>query len=149
RGAVIAGTVRLPDGRPAENMAVFVSGVQMVAGHLRLRLTGGRSTTDDRGRYRVYGLPAGDYVVQVRPSGFLAGVPAGTTDAPQTTASEVSWAQEVARLRAGRTTSTAAGPAHGRTMAYAPVVFPGSADPSRASIVSIAAGEERDGVDFP
>jgi hypothetical protein len=144
-GSVITGTLRLPSGRPAENMTVFVTGIERAAGGPRLRLTGGRVTTDDRGQFRVYGLPAGDYLVQAQASGFLTGAPTGTTDAPQTSAAEVSWAREVARTRAGRAASTAGGPPHGRTRTYASVYFPGTADPSRAAIVTVGAAEERSG----
>lgn len=148
RGSIITGTLRLPSGLPAGNMTVFVVGIEPTSAGPRLRLTGGRVTTDDRGQFRVYGLPAGEYLVQAQPSGFLAGTPTGTTDAPQTTEAEVSWAQEVTRIRAGFARTITAGPAHGRTMAYAPVFYPGTADPSRAAIVSVGAGEERRGVDF-
>jgi hypothetical protein len=82
RGSIITGTLRLPSGLPAENMTVFVTGIERTSAGPRLRLTGGRVATDDRGQFRVYGLPAGDYLVQAQPSGFLAGTPTGTTDAP-------------------------------------------------------------------
>ena len=152
RGSVIAGTLRLPSGQPALNMPVVVAEVETVNGTRRLRPTGGRTTSDDRGEYRVFGLPAGQYIVRAQPSGLLTGALTGASDAPQTTAAEVSWAQEQARRRPGDPTVAAAspapGPERGRTMNYAAVYFPGTTDPSAAAAVQIGAGEERRGVDF-
>jgi hypothetical protein len=148
RGSVIAGTLRLPSGQAAPNMTVFVTGIESTSAGPRLRLIGGRATTDDRGQFRVYGLPEGDYLVQAQPTGFLAGTPSGTTDAPQTTSAEVSWAREVARIRERRASAVPAGPPHGRAMAYATVFYPGTADPSLAEPVTLGKGEERRGVDY-
>lgn len=144
RGGVIAGTVLLPAGLPAEGMTVLVTGIDEVAGVRRSALRGGRSVTDDRGEYRVFGLGPGDYLVQVRPSGFIAGTPSGATDARQTSASEVRWAEAVARQVQGAALPDAR--AAGRTK-YARVFHPGTTDASEARVVSLASGEERLGID--
>ncbi|HJQ30735.1 MAG TPA: carboxypeptidase regulatory-like domain-containing protein [Pyrinomonadaceae bacterium] len=62
RGGVITGRVTNAEGRPLVREAVVVS----AAGPNRLENSTGRvyrGTTDDRGVYRVYGLPAGGYRV--------------------------------------------------------------------------------------
>jgi hypothetical protein len=149
RGGVIAGTLKLPSGEPALNMAVTAVEVETVGGVRRLRLTGARTTTDDRGQYRVFGLPPGEYLVQAQPSGLLSGALTNANDAPQTTPAEVSWAQQQARGQSapGATPATS-DPPRGRTMNYATVFFPGTADPSSAALVDVGAGDERRGVDF-
>jgi hypothetical protein len=63
KGGVITGKVTLPSGEPVISVAVRVTRVREgdpSAG--RLAFPGGRMT-DDRGIYRLYGLPAGIYVV--------------------------------------------------------------------------------------
>ena len=147
RGGVITGTARLPSGQPAQGMTVVATGVETVAGARRPILRGGRSLTNDRGEYRIYGLSPGDYVVQVQPSGFLAGTPSGNTDARQTSASEVSWAQAVGRRGVGA--ALPPDPAPGRTTQYARVFYPGTTDPSNVRLVTLDLGEERTGIDLP
>jgi hypothetical protein len=146
RGGVITGTLVLPTGLPADGMTVVATGVETVGGMQRPRLRGGRALTDDRGEYRVYGLPPGDYVVQAQPSGFLSGAVSGARDAPQTTASEVSWAR--AASQRGLQPNATPDPARGRTMQYAKVYYPGTTDPSSVRLVSLGLEEERGGVDF-
>jgi protocatechuate 3,4-dioxygenase beta subunit len=151
RGGVVTGSVRLPSGLPAQGMTVVVVGVDGPDGGRRLRLAGGRAVSDDRGQYRVFGLPPGDYLVQVQPSGFIAGAPTGATDAPVTTAAEVSWIEQTAG-NARRAVATSAGgpttePARGATMNYARVYFPGTPDVTGARVVTLGLGEVRDGID--
>jgi len=150
RGSVIAGTLRLPGGELAHNMPVTAIAVEMVNGAPRLRYAGGRTATDDRGEYRIFGLPAGEYVVIAQPSGLIMGTPTGPNDAPQTTPAEVSWVEEIARARTGaaRSGPALAAPARGHTMNYATVFYPGTADFALAVPVQVGPGEERQGVDF-
>jgi hypothetical protein len=151
RGGVVTGTVRLPTGLAAQGMTVIVAGVEGPAAARRLRLAGGRAVTDDRGQYRVFGLPPGDYLVQVQPSGFIAGAPTGATDAPVTTPAEISWIEQAtAGARRGLGTPAglpAAEPPRGATRQYARVYFPGTSDVGGARVVTLGLGEIRDGVD--
>lgn len=145
RGGVIAGTLKLPSGEPAAGMSVTVVAIEGNGGARHLGFAGGRASTDDRGQYRVYGLPPGAYLVQAEPAGLLSGALSGANDARQTTASEVRWA-------IGSSPSASAGgppaPDRGRTMNYAAVYFPGTPDPSAAELVVVTGGDERNGVDF-
>src|SRR5215475_14318822 len=67
RGSVIAGTITYDDGSPAPNIRVNLfrktdSGIQQVVSGLNVSaLTGNR--TDDRGRFRIAGLSAGEYIL--------------------------------------------------------------------------------------
>lgn len=143
RGAVITGTVRYPGGRPAQGMQVQVSQVKSVDGKRRTRLTTAlgmaMATTDDRGVYRQFGLPPGDYVVQLI---VVAGP--GVQAQRQTTSNEASWGDRMASSAAETWTSP---PPAGRIETLAPVYYPGTTDIDAAQVITIAAGEERDGID--
>ena len=96
--------------------------------------------TDDRGVYRIFGLAAGSYRV-VAASG-LDQLGSGTSQ-HATSAAEVQWAE--AQLAAGRMSGIALStpPPYGHAVAYSPVYFPGTADPSAAGVLELASGEER------
>jgi carboxypeptidase family protein len=65
KGGVITGKVSTPDGEPVVAIAVRAEMTRDANGR-RLNLWGGQeSPTDDRGIYRIYGLPAGTYIVIV------------------------------------------------------------------------------------
>jgi hypothetical protein len=71
RTSAIAGTVVDEYGEPLHDVAVDVLHVQSVAGRVRAMRARGRRT-DDRGRYRVFGMPPGNYVVRVEVNDALA-----------------------------------------------------------------------------
>jgi len=130
RGAVITGTITDPRGTPAAGVAVQAFDARTSA---PADTAPARATTDDRGVYRIYGLAPGDYVVSAVPRlGPVAGA-AVVTDA------EVQWAR----------TQNGPMPTPGRSASYAPVYFPGGTDVSTAVSVTLAAAEERAGVDLP
>ncbi len=64
REASIAGRVAEPDGIPAPDVQVFAA-VRRDTGHVLLAET--RTTTEWNGRYRITGLPPGEYLVVVLP----------------------------------------------------------------------------------
>ena len=74
RGAVITGTVFEPFGEPAVGVAVRVLRYEYADGGWRLAGTGRGfpTTTDDRGIFRVFGLPPGSYYVEASPFTFLS-----------------------------------------------------------------------------
>jgi len=126
RGAVITGTITDADGQPAQ-------GVQMTASARRTATAMGVPryaaavnpvATDDRGVYRIYGLPAGAYVVAATPQQRAGSVPVGEVR-----------------------TMSAAGPS-ARGVTPTPVFFPGATDVARASPVTVTTGEERTGIDM-
>lgn len=70
RGASVAGTVLYDDGSPASGLDVNAmtkdpSGKWEAGVATRYRSGFGRERTDDQGRYRITGLPPGEYVTQV------------------------------------------------------------------------------------
>jgi len=128
-GVVLTGIVRDEHGQP-------LPGVPVMAWLIRQSLGGARTldnaasgpdtvVTDDRGRYRTYGLPPGEYTVGTswyyRGQGFDVHLP----------------------LRPGAKTEGLP-PRYN----YAPVFAPGVSDPMSAATYTLAPGEVREGVDL-
>jgi hypothetical protein len=118
-GAVITGVVTDPAGNPEPRVFVTALGHQFVGAGGERRLSPEQTVeTDDRGVYRIFGLPAGDYVVRIQ------------------------------RTAVGPDPAARLSSSDGRDMVAAPVFFPSSTDSSAATRVTVAAGEERDGIDI-
>jgi uncharacterized protein (DUF2141 family) len=149
-GAVIAGTVRDPAGQPIAGARAYIMryGFSYQSGERELHqaAAGLGEPTDDRGQYRVYGLPPGEYVVVVMatPMG-----PRGGTAVHQTTAADVQWALRLMRPAVPTTVQPAATapPSAGPDVDYAPIFHPGTADQANATTITLTAGQERTGVD--
>lgn len=141
-GAVITGTITDSRGNPMSSVPVLAVEVRTAGAGT----TPARATTDDRGVYRIFGLAPGDYVVSVasRLSPRLAMEP----DLISVTDDEVQWARQQAASSTLGATPSAALPAPGRPVAYAPVYFPGTTDAASASKITVAIGEERSGISF-
>jgi hypothetical protein len=146
RGAVITGMIQ-DNGRPVEQTSVRATVVRIVNG---VRTSGGSSggfaTTDDRGMYRIWGLPPGDYVVGASPRFSTQGEIRPITDA------EMQWADRQLQPGSGQTAGTTPGglavPPPGQPVAPSPVYYPGTTDFTTAATVTVTAGQERSGVDF-
>ncbi len=123
RGSVITGQVLDEDAEPIARVAVTVLRYQYQNGERRL-VPAGSDQTDDRGVYRVYGLPPGDYDVSAvsrllnRPFARLLEAAGAEADAGE------------------------------GVLGYAPTFYPGVTAPSEATPVSLALGQEMRGVDF-
>jgi protocatechuate 3,4-dioxygenase beta subunit len=146
-GAVLTGTVRDEHGQPQP-------GVPVMAWLIRESLSGERTldfaasgpdtvVTDDRGRYRTYGLPPGEYTIGTtwyyHGQGFDVRVP---TEA-EFRAAFPAPGQPPDAARPGPP-GTADPPRYN----YAPVFAPGVSDPLAAATYALAAGEVREGVDL-
>lgn len=152
RGAAIAGLIRHAGGEPAVGVNVVATPLDPISAAHVLQVT-----TDDRGEYRIFGLPRGRYAIA-----------AGVTESASAVLTQLSEAEmdaTIARLQrrtsglsgstgsaAGRTAS-ASGPASEpsrrlATYGYAPIFYPGTPEPDRAQIVELSEGEERAGVDI-
>jgi hypothetical protein len=142
-GAVITGAVHEPDGQPARGATIglFVYGWSANTGERSLVPWGaGRdATVDDRGIYRIYGLPPGDYVLAAS-SGTRA------TDIHPTTDADLQRAFELLKQAASNAPSVTPSPPPD-TVGYAPVYYPGSVVAADATVISLKAGEERAGID--
>lgn len=123
RGAAISGIVLSRSGEP-------MPGVTMTASGARGRI-GTDVTTDDEGRFRLFGLPPGEYAVLATLRSGPAAALMELTPQPE--------AQVQAALRG------APMPAAG-TVGYASVYAPGVVSRAQAMTIKLAAEEERDGV---
>jgi hypothetical protein len=169
RGSVITGTVRDERGSPVPNVSVTAMryAVSPATGERSLQSvnvgsTGvvvpgyavdafpGTSTTDDRGVYRIYGLPAGEYVISagVRPPGASI---LTSTDVQQVTAADVQRAERLLRQSGGRAGGEVRGDTSERgtpsRVDYAPVYHPAAVAAADASTITVGIAEERPGVD--
>ena len=158
KGAVITGRVHLPNNEPAAGMSVQVLRYDNSGplGERRLGPAGIPAvTTDDRGEYRIFGLGAGTYYVRAQPRSLT--VP-GTDDGLHIpTEAEIRSA-----LAEVKTEATSARPgipprprlapadtnAPRRGVTLAPIYFPGTPVPSRATAITLKPAEIRGGVDL-
>ena len=152
RGGVLTGTVTGQDGDPQPFAQIRALRYVMTNGLKRLQQTGGAST-DDRGTYRLSGLQPGDYLIAAVPNtgdfmsermmadsvaieqAIMAGPvqPAAAPGLPPTVTVQVSPPQQ--------------GPSEGPP-GYLPTYYPGTLSVSQATAITIAANDERGGVDI-
>jgi len=146
-GAVVAGTIVDETGAPLSGAQVRVLQPLIVNGERKLVDPPGQLqwvTSDDQGRYRIYGLPPGEYAVLAGGGGGLVG------DVRQTTAADL----DAATRELQGATAGAAPLASPNQPAAPPIVqrggtyYPGVADAARAEILTLKAGEERAGVNI-
>ena len=150
KGSVITGTAMDGNGQPAAGVTVDVLKYTYseLTGELALsnETAASRTTTDDRGVYRAWGLMPGNYVVMATPQ--LGGGRGTNSDFQQLTTNDVSRAIAAARARQAGGAAPAPAPPAPRVN-YAPVFFPGTPDVSQATMVTLKEGEERGGIDVP
>jgi hypothetical protein len=157
RGGVITGVVRDRNGQPMPGATVSTLryGYSEMSGERTLSQpsVGGTGVTDDRGVYRAWGLPPGDYVVMVNPNSGRANPILGLEDIRKLSSAEIQSALQLTapgRTAAGNSSATpplASQPPAGSTASYAPVFFPAAADLSSATSFTLGLAEERTGVD--
>lgn len=139
RGGAIAGAVTNESGDPVANIEVrvFRTVLSRDTGHSSLQSYGQPQSmkTDNDGRYRVYGLPAGDFVV--------AAVPIANSGAPAGTAPRVLRPGEVDSISGGSPASTLS-----PRVAYSPVFHPSATGPSEATVIHLQSEEERTGTNI-
>jgi hypothetical protein len=141
-GAVIEGTIRTGADEPLANAAVqfWQWGYLPITGERALAISdyGGGVHTDDRGRYRAYQMAPGEYFVSTTgfPLRIDGPIPVGQEPIPLLTH------EQIEAMRRGQ--PAAARPHEVRTPTY----FPGVTRAAEAEVVTVAAGQERSGVDF-
>lgn len=154
RGGVITGQITDERGRPHSGaLVVEVSREQIVNGQRRLTpatsISSVRVQVDERGVYRVFGLEPGDYLVSATARYAASGVRVMT-------AAEIERAIRALRRSPSQpnvagATSPAAPPAAGPPapkIGDLAIYYPGTDNAANATRVSVAAGEERAGIDF-
>jgi uncharacterized protein (DUF2141 family) len=149
RGAVLTGRVTTEDGEPVERVEIDVKQFVSIGGERRLddATFDGHSLrrTDDRGVYRIFGLPAGEYIVVAVPNFGFHEAPSGLLP---TTAADVRWARAQLQGAAGASRPESASIPVRPLQGYAPVYFPNTYQKSSATVIPLTAGEERSGLDI-
>lgn len=144
RGAVLAGTVT-DDGAPIPGVLVRVSQYRTTDGQRTLVPVpqAGSPTsvlTDDRGAYRIFGLPAGEYVVSAAPR------PLANGDIRQMTPADIQSVRQA--MQAANAAAAAPVRPEAVTVTYASVYYPNTTVASDATVLGLHAGEERTGIDL-
>jgi hypothetical protein len=155
RGAVVTGAVHHETGGPAVgvSVAVLYPAMRGESEVLNSPPTSAIATTDDTGVYRIYGLPPGEVVVIVttgeriningRSDGLFQEIGPG----------DVTLATRLAKHGATSAPNPAdfaflSTPNPGPFVTFAPVFHRGSTDLGAATRLTLAAGEERTGIDI-
>jgi hypothetical protein len=145
RPSSISGVVRDEAGEPIVGVFVRLITRFRLQGIDRLA-AGPLTVTDDKGAYRIYGLPAGRYVVQV-PS-VQAAMPAGVAHRANPF-NEIDAALDVddtARLVIARFPLPPP-PAGGRARAYPPAFHPAATSLADAATIELEYGSDRSNID--
>ena len=134
RGGVITGRVGDEDGEPLARALITVQRYQYVRGERQLQPAGG-DQTDDRGQYRVFGLPPGDYYVSASTSGLGALLGRGMQQLAAGSA-----AGGGGGGRGGGRSRPSAGADRTGATGYAPTYYPGVVSAPEAGKVAVGAG---------
>ena len=135
RGGVIAGVLRNEKGAAVKGIQVMAlkNGEALNSRSLiSSPLANDNGLTDERGAYRLYGLPPGDYVVVALPT------LRGGNELHRRTTADVD-----AMLR-----GTPPAPAASQAWALSPIFFPGTPMMDNAANVAITPGSVREDIDF-
>jgi hypothetical protein len=146
RGAVIAGVVRSEDGQPAEGLPVRVIAAHQTPEPSIFTLSNNGARTNDAGEFRIFGLPPGDYLLSVTPPVLRGMSPTSMSEADMDAALNAMRARVAAT--AGTTRTAAALPAPSRPFAYAAIYFPGTANMSQATPITLVPGQVVEGSDL-
>jgi hypothetical protein len=138
-GAALSGTVRDPSGQPLATAQVTVQRVGPTG-----PTTVARTSSDDLGHYRVFGLTPGSYLVSA------LGWPVTQTVAGRMTTAQVDATFEA--LRRGRAAGTVAPVVAALppppTVNIAPTYYPDAPNAAQALPIRLVAGDDHDGTDI-
>ncbi len=141
QGAVITGTVYDDHGQPRSDVAVQAWRVSTsLAGDRTLKMGSPVVASDDRGIYRIFDLPPGDYTIGT--AWYFSDV-----DARVPTDAEIREAFE-AVTRSGTPRPNAAPTPPPTKYSYSRTYYPDSVDPLAAQVLSLGPADVRDGIDL-
>jgi len=162
----ISGTVTDENGDPVVGAFVRVLRRSVVGGHPVLALSGFGRSTDDRGQYRAFDMPPGDYVVCVPAVAVTAPASGGDAGANTFTGPNgavimfnvggpvLNGGQRVGDLvlQTGAQGRGSAVPPpvgdNGKVFVYPTIFYPTAMTSSRATVISLKSGEARGSVDM-
>jgi len=143
KGAVVTGRVTDEFGQPIPHARIEISGKSTFNGQTTLvTINSNNAMTDDRGMYRLYGLPAGTFIVAVS---SLQSAREGVL-AP-TSAAEIAWVMRQTAAPAG-TAGYSSAPPERQTVAFTKVFHPSAIRATDATPFDVEAGAERAGIDI-
>jgi hypothetical protein len=160
--AAVGGTVLDENGDPLVGAQVRMLRQSTVAGKRQLQ-PAGTDTTDDRGTYRIGSLVPGDYVVVLpmasnsgSPIEVLGGAPGDRVALAFSAVAGVAAggggmsfnSVSFDPLAGSADAATAGLTEDGHVIVYPTTFYPVAASPTRATLVTVASGDERMGVDF-
>jgi uncharacterized protein (DUF2141 family) len=151
RAGVVGGTIRTAEGEPMTGVEVWTYRVPD-PGRLIALVPSKRAITDDQGRYRIFDLTPGRYLVAARAHSRFS----GSSDAALWSDAQVDRAlQQLAQRSAGVPAAPVPRPLDAGDSAepqavvgWAPVFFPGVTSAQQAMELRIGPGDERLGLDF-
>ena len=139
RGGVITGRVLDEDGEPLARALVTVQRYQYLRGERQLTPAGG-DQSDDRGQYRVFGLPPGDYYVSADAGALAQVLGRGLQQLAVTFGAPGG--------RGGRGALLGAPPTDDpEPLGYAPTYYPGVVTAAEAGKLTVGPGQELTGID--
>ncbi len=153
KNGAISGTLTDEAGEVVVGAQMRLWRATFVAGVRRFASSGQPAYTDDRGAYRLGNLLPGDYIVGTSAPlvSTVAGPPTaggpGRGGAPSAPAIGPLLKIDDASIGIGRPSIVPPPPANGRVMVYPPTFSPSALSPAHATIIPLAGGEERSGVD--
>lgn len=171
RSASITGRIVDEFGEPAIGLQVRIYRRTFTAGRPRLSSTGGIATTDDRGIYRVTNLTPAEYIVSLPFSSttmpisaveeYMQAISTGgapyeqmsaersMSGAPFPSTSGFRVGDYVLAQDSGRTSGHVPAPSEDGQMVAVPTTFyPGTTSVAQATVLTLASGEDRTGIDF-
>ncbi len=146
RTSVITGTLLDDNGEGLMNVQVHAMRYTMRTG-IRQLSQQGQGQTDDRGVYRIYDLPPGDYIVSATANNNVNVI--GAANNLANLALEINLVRSAAAVGGAPAQSPAPQPPPAPAVVYAPTYFPGTTTAATAAPITIGPGEERAGIDFP
>ena len=159
KNAAITGTIVDEAGEPVVALQVRAVRRMFIGGRRRFVPSGALATTDDRGVYRLSGLPPGEYLVAASQPTFSANTSAfADIRTARGAGAELAWrlppgaANGIqvgqAQLMLGRGGAIPPPPVRGRMQIYPPIFYPSALAPAQATTIALASGEERIGIDL-
>jgi len=135
RSASLEGIVSTESGQPAAGVEVWAFKQGAIFPSIRVK-----TQTDDRGRYRLFDLPPGQYALMSAVARSFGG------PVPLTAIADIDATLATLSNRSNqRTVSEASKP---QPVAIGPVFYPGVSDPSQTVLISIQAGDQLQGLDL-
>lgn len=147
-GGVVTGTIRDGRGRPIAGVDVGLIPLA-TADSPRMGFSAQPVTTDERGEYRLYGVPPGQYYVAAVMQNFMT---SGTSGRRTVEENDAVFAQLQSRIDGALVVGAPAKKVEplpfATAAASAPTMYPGTPRIDAASLVTVVAGAERVGIDF-